>query len=73
MSMLVISEREYATEVTGVVPSVDIIENPTPRDIINNPITNEKILLIYLIIGQYGLIYLLTLCVMTINERILLL
>ena len=25
MSMLVISEREYATEVTGVVPRVDII------------------------------------------------
>ena len=46
MSMLVISANEYDTELTGVVPRVDTIENPTPNDIMNNPIAKRIILLI---------------------------
>lgn len=32
-------------ELIGVVPSVDMIENATPNDIMNNPKVNEQILL----------------------------
>ena len=44
MLMLVINAREYEIELIGVVPSVDTIENATPKDIMNNPTTNEQIL-----------------------------
>ncbi len=46
MLMLVIKANEYDIELIGVVPSVDMIENATPRDIINNPTTKKQILLI---------------------------
>lgn len=36
-------------ELIGVVPNVDIIENATPSDIVNNPIVNNSILLIILL------------------------
>ena len=46
MLMLVIKANEYDIELIGVVPSVDMIENATPRDIMNNPTTKKQILLI---------------------------
>ena len=46
MFMFVISANEYDIELIGVVPSVDTIENATPRDIMNSPTTNKHILLI---------------------------
>ena len=48
MLMSVISVKEQEIELIGVVPRVDTIENATPNDIINNPTTNEQILLIIL-------------------------
>ena len=48
MFMFVIKVKEQEIELIGVVPRVDTIENATPNDIINNPTTNEQILLIIL-------------------------
>ena len=45
ISIFVINAREYEIELIGVVPSVDIIENDTPRAIKNKPEVNNKILL----------------------------
>ena len=46
MSMPVHNAREYAIELMGVVPKVDLIENATPKAMINNPKTKKQILLI---------------------------
>lgn len=46
MSMPVHKAREYAIELIGVVPKVDLIENATPKAMINNPKTKKQILLI---------------------------
>jgi hypothetical protein len=45
MLMSVIRTSAYEMELIGVVPSVDTIENATPNDIMNSPITNNEILL----------------------------
>lgn len=44
--MPVHNAREYEIELIGVVPKVDLIENATPKDIINRPSTKKQILLI---------------------------
>ena len=44
MLMSVINASEYDIELIGVVPSIDIIENATPKDITNKPVTNNPIL-----------------------------
>ena len=46
MSIPVHNAREYAIELMGVVPNVDLIEKATPKAIINNPTTKKQILLI---------------------------
>ena len=46
--IFVIMVNAYEIELIGVVPSVDIIENDTPKAIKNKPNTNEIILLIIL-------------------------
>ena len=38
--------RAYEIELIGVVPKVDLMENATPKAIINNPKTKRQILLI---------------------------
>lgn len=45
MLMLVINAKEYEMELIGVVPSVETMENATPKDIKNNPKTNMHTLL----------------------------
>ena len=40
MLMLVIKVSAQEMELIGVVPSVDVIENATPTDMMNNPTTN---------------------------------
>ena len=44
MSILVHKAREYDIELIGVVPKVDLIENATPKAIINRPPTKKQIL-----------------------------
>ena len=46
ISMPVHNAREYEIELIGVVPKVDLMENATPKDIINRPNTKRQILLI---------------------------
>ena len=46
MSMPVHNVREYEIELIGVVPNVDLMENATPKDIMNSPNTKKQILLI---------------------------
>ena len=45
MFILVIKFNAYEIELMGVVPRVEVIENATPKDIINKPIVNEQTLL----------------------------
>lgn len=45
----VINVKEYAIELIGVVPKVDIIDKPTPIDIMNKPAKNRIILLIIIL------------------------
>lgn len=49
MFIFVINAKEYDIELIGVVPSVDTMENATPRDMTNKPNVNKHILLIILI------------------------
>ena len=44
--MPVHNASEYEMELMGVVPKVDLMENATPKDIINRPSTKKQILLI---------------------------
>ena len=45
MLILVINAKAYEIELIGVVPSVEVIENATPTDIMKRPKTNWQTLL----------------------------
>ena len=45
-SMSAHNASAYEMELMGVVPKVDLIENATPKDIMNSPNTKRQILLI---------------------------